>query len=96
MLELTTIPEHYKATLEGRRKHHVLLRTVGAPVAGDIARVAEVLDGHYTGKACFARVTYVETLGGPLGPMHVLSLDVRMSVERMPALSGTPTPVPGG
>lgn len=96
MLELTTIPELYRATFEGRRRHHVLMRTVvGAPSIGDTARVAEVLDGHYTGKACFARITWVDTLtGGPLGPMHVLSLDVRMSVERMPALSGTPTPVP--
>lgn len=97
MLELTTIPELYQATVEGRRRHHVLMRTVCAPAIGDTARVAEVLDGHYTGKACFARITWVDTItGGALGPMHVLSLDVRMSVERMPALGGTPTPVPTG
>lgn len=90
MIELTTIPEHFGATVAGRRRSHVLIRTIGAPVPGDAVRIAEVLDGHYTGRVAFARVTYVETFTtGPLGPMHIVSLDVRMSSDRMPALSPT-------
>lgn len=96
MFELVTLPDAFNATLEGRRRHHVLTRTVGAPRAGDAVRIAEVCDGNYTGRAAFARVTFVETLsGGSLGPIHVLSLDVRMSTDRTPALRGAPTPVGG-
>lgn len=68
----------------------MLTRTIGCPEAGEAVRVAEVAEGHErTGRACFARVTWVETFdaGPPIGPVYVLSLDVRMSTDRMPAVT---------
>lgn len=88
MIDLAIASEHYLATLDGRRRAHPLSRTVGAPELGDPVRLREVRDGFATGRAAWARVTYVETLGEGITAVYVLSLDVRMSTDRMPAVKG--------
>lgn len=94
MLEVTATEHQYLALVEGRLKHHVMLRTVGVPNVGDPIRISEVgLDGWKTGKAAWARVTFVELIrDAELGPISVLSVELRMSSERaFPALGRVKT-----
>lgn len=86
MLELVADSSAFAATRDGRRKHHVLTGVVGAPEVNDPARVIELRNGEPTGAMAFARITFVETIESARGPAHVLSLDVRMSTDRMPAI----------
>jgi hypothetical protein len=86
MIELTTTPDHFNATLTGKRRAHPLTRTTIVPMVNDSARIAEVAEGQYTGRVAFARITHVETLAGPLGPMYVLSFTVGMTSDRMRAI----------
>lgn len=94
VLEITVPPAEYAATISGQRKAHPLIRTAVIPQMGDAVRIREVKDGHYTTNIAWARITWVDTLTGPIGPMHVVSLDVRMSTDRAPALGDMRTPVP--
>lgn len=85
-------PAQYEALVGGRRKCLVLTRTIGLPPLDSAIFVAEVVDGVGTGKAAWARVTWIEAIdaGPPLGPVYVLSLNVRTSGE-LPALRGATT-----
>lgn len=90
MLEIPTTPDHYIATLEGRRRHALVAHTSFPPVVNEMVWVCEVEGGSPTGRRCGARVTHVETIHGVIGPIHVLSVEVRMSVDRMPATLPAP------
>lgn len=83
MFEVTTTPEDFAAVSAGRKRHHVLKRFVGTPEAGDPIRIAEVMGGAQTGRACYARVLHVEQVSSEI---VVLSIEVRMSTDRMPAI----------
>lgn len=95
MLTLPTITDHYEATLARRRRHVVLIKTIGAPSVNDHVCIRESVAGHLTDRRCYARVLFVETLTtGPLGPMHVLSIELIASSDRRPAIAEIPTPTP--
>lgn len=80
MFEVSTDHESFEALVSTRKRHHVLIRFIGVPSAGDAIRVAEVVGRNPTGRACFARVTYVEVVSQEI---VVLSLDIRMSTDRL-------------
>lgn len=87
MLEVTERAEGYNAIVSGQKRHLVLDRVVGL-IAGEPVRVVEVDSlGYRTRRGVFARVTFVESVRTSLpGAMMVLSIEVRMSTDRMPAI----------
>lgn len=90
MLEIPTPFEQYVATLECRRKHAVVMHSPTPPHVNETVWICEVENGQPSGRRLGARVTHVDTIQGAIGPIHVLSVDVRMSVDRMPATVPAP------
>jgi hypothetical protein len=89
VFEVPTDTESFEALASLRKRHHTLVRFVGAPAVGDAIRVAEVVGKGPTGRACFARVTYVEVVSQET---VVLSLDIRMSTDRLNPSPTSSTP----
>lgn len=86
MFEVAADGSSFEAVLLGQKRHVTLVRVVGHHAAGDAIRVVEVdAQGHKTGRACFARVTFVERVSSEVA---VLSIDVRMSTDHLPAHRG--------
>ncbi len=84
VLEVTTTPQDFAALTSGKKRHHTLIRFVGAPEVGDPIRIAESTEGGtQSGRACYARVLHVERVSAEI---VVLSVEVRMSTDRMPAV----------
>jgi hypothetical protein len=86
MHELSEDVASFTGLITGDKKHHTLKRTVGCPGAGQPVRIVEVENGLRTGRVCWAYVTWVETCTTADGPIFVLSLNVRMSTDHMPAV----------
>lgn len=81
--ELDSIsPEAYYATLDGRRKAHIVQNTPLLPKVGDHVAICLRVKGRESGRI-FARVTFVEAYPSPNGDLAVLSLDIRLSTSRM-------------
>jgi hypothetical protein len=85
MFEVAVDREPFDAILLSRKRHVTLIRHVGAPEVADAIRIVEAVGGHKTGRACFARVLHVEIA---TADVTVLSIEVRMSTDRLPAVGG--------
>lgn len=86
MFEATELPLSFAAVLD-RRKRSLLLHRVVGITPGEPVRVVEVDgNGHRTGRAVYAQVTYVETVQTDIGHCTVASIEVRMSTDHVPAV----------
>jgi hypothetical protein len=83
MLELEAPQDAYLATLDGRRKAHLMSTSGPIPNVGD--HVAIVMQGS-PNQRIFARVTYIEVCADISKLLIVLSLDVRLSTSRLQAV----------
>lgn len=83
VFEVSVSTADFSAIAAGQKRHHTLVRFVGVPDVGDPIRIAEKVEGVLSGRALFARVTFVEPLDIQT---TVLSIEVRMSTDRMLAI----------